>query len=685
MKPPIKSQSDMTGTIAESPRSFALSTMPTMALRKLHAMRDLAKLPFTVEPSCNTRLHYAAACNKLNAVISILQDRMQNDNGNSALHVACALGRVSLVKELLDSNDDLDCINHVCAAVEDTHETLPSCFVEAEVVARYCVDSVVESWDRQMLDGDDMAPSKAAIVQAKIRHELRLLHENGDVSESIQHMAAYFLELMHQLAHNTIAVADVVDAHHRMESFLVANATSQHIVVFESAMLELTRAAIFTALHESLRALLSFGAFVPSALRYWKRQLKQPLDLFLLTLPDKVWEPSGGVISTDDKIRILDETYETMLVIMVHIGELKQQMLKWPHAEPNRYQDMMHTSRTLLLKVFSTKHLTIRYTLSVGAVGVSLGVMYVVRNSHELHDLALTMHKGIRDFVVDHMVVPLNKKSLIQDPLALNDSKESLQRMLADFIHDTNPSLPLSVQHDMVANMDMSVVSLQYEKELPKAVRNLVTGDIVRMMLIQIQFIKKELMVAMKAIDDLMDANQLNMQMMATLPMFVVAGGAYFAISKTSRLLYQFTSSAMYEDPKSVASQIRYTLRDIERLLNMQNTSHASIDSLPGLSSQMSTSTMSPLLRAASAAGDGPGTTLGVRDMGYLVVLLDQLQQLFERNRGYFDDAEQKRFDEDVNDLVGDHMLVSQQLAVIARMYHSHAFLAQGVSSKWFH
>ncbi|RHY67836.1 hypothetical protein DYB34_000198 [Aphanomyces astaci] len=123
MKPPIKSQSDMTGTIAESPRSFALSTMPTMALRKLHAMRDLAKLPFTVEPSCsplhaavlhghvdrviryiasapllvhavdrvgdnsnclvnpwsNTRLHYAAACNKLNAVISILQDRMQND------------------------------------------------------------------------------------------------------------------------------------------------------------------------------------------------------------------------------------------------------------------------------------------------------------------------------------------------------------------------------------------------------------------------------------------------------------------------------------------------------------------------------------------------------------------------------------------------------------------------------
>ncbi|KAF0719410.1 hypothetical protein AaE_010459 [Aphanomyces astaci] len=68
MKPPIKSQSDMTGTIAESPRSFALSTMPTMALRKLHAMRDLAKLPFTVEPSCSP-LHAAVLHGHVDRVI----------------------------------------------------------------------------------------------------------------------------------------------------------------------------------------------------------------------------------------------------------------------------------------------------------------------------------------------------------------------------------------------------------------------------------------------------------------------------------------------------------------------------------------------------------------------------------------------------------------------------------------
>ncbi|ETW01566.1 hypothetical protein, variant [Aphanomyces invadans] len=511
-----------------------------------------------------------------------------------------------------------------------------------------------------------MAPTKTAIVQAKIRHELRHLHENHEVPEDIQRMAAMILDLMHKLAHNTIAVADVVDAEHRMESFLTANSKSKHIAVFESAMLEMTRAVVVTALQESLHALLSFGAFVPAALRFWKRQLKNPLELFLLTLPDKVFVLPGGDISTDEKIRVLDETYETLLV---HIGELKLQLLKWPHTESKRNQDMMQASQALLLKVFSTEHLirpnavtanvlenasptpasvssgrarfSVKVILdfveglpnlrtaykveldhvlsgctippflrrrwwhvSVGAVGASLGLVYLVRNRHELGQLAHTMHKGIRDFVVDHMVVPINnivgeillsKKALIQDPLALKDSKESLQRMLADFIHDTNPSMPLAQQQAMVANMDMSVVSLQYEKELPKAVRNLVTGDIVRMMLIQIQFIKKELMVAMKAIDELMDANQLNMQMMATLPMFVVAGGIYVVISKTSRLLYQFTSSAMYEDPKSVASQMRYALRDIERLLNMQNVNGTiDADALPGLNSQVSTSSMSP-------------------------------------------------------------------------------------------
>ncbi|RHY33910.1 hypothetical protein DYB32_001311 [Aphanomyces invadans] len=306
-----------------------------------------------------------------------------------------------------------------------------------------------------------MAPTKTAIVQAKIRHELRHLHENHEVPEDIQRMAAMFLDLMHKLAHNTIAVADVVDAEHRMESFLTANSKSKHIAVFESAMLEMTRAVVVTALQESLHALLSFGAFVPAALRFWKRQLKNPLELFLLALPDKVFVLPGGDISTDEKIRVLDETYETLLASSNIVGEIL-----------------------------------------------------------------------------------LSKKALIQDPLALKDSKESLQRMLADFIHDTNPSMPLAQQQAM----------------------------------------------------QLFERNR---------------GYGLLENSITDAYFHQVDEAGVVE--------------------------------------------------------------LATLSLDAFCV------------PRYFDEDEQKRFEEDVTDLVGEHMLVSQQLAVIARMHHSHAFLVKGVSSKWFH
>ena len=43
------------------------------------------------------------------------------------------------------------------------------------------------------------------------------------------------------------------------------------------------------------------------------------------------------------------------------------------------------------------------------------------------------------------------------------------------------------------------------------------------------QFIKKELLVAMSAIEDLMDANNFNFRVMATVPAFLAAAGAVFS------------------------------------------------------------------------------------------------------------------------------------------------------------
>uniref|UniRef100_A0AAV1VJX3 Nuclear control of ATPase protein 2 n=1 Tax=Peronospora matthiolae TaxID=2874970 RepID=A0AAV1VJX3_9STRA len=290
------------------------------------------------------------------------------------------------------------------------------------------------------------------------------------------------------------------------------------------------------------------------------------------------------------------------------------------------------------------------------AICLAAGGIWVVNNQQEFRSGIAAMRAALRDFLNEHMIEPLqaifvevvlNQKPEIQDAMALLDTKQSLRRMLADFVKDTNPNVTQADMDRITNEMDMSVVSLQYEKQLTGAVRNLITGDIVRMLLIQVQFIKKELMVAMGAIDELMHANQLNLQILATIPTFLVFGGLYKLVTSTFHMIYKRMSDRLYYDSTEIARFLRNNLRDIERLLNKQN-------------------------RGAGASDDA---VLGVRDLGFLILLLHQLRDLFEAYRALFQEEEHERFEEDLNDLIGEGLLVSQQLAVIQRMYHSHPFL----------
>ncbi|ETL98782.1 hypothetical protein F442_04515 [Phytophthora nicotianae P10297] len=290
------------------------------------------------------------------------------------------------------------------------------------------------------------------------------------------------------------------------------------------------------------------------------------------------------------------------------------------------------------------------------AICLTAGGFWVVNNQEEFRAGIAAMHAALQEFLNEHMLEPLqaifeevvlNQKPEIQDAKALLDTKDSLRRMLSDFVKDTNPKVSSAEMNRIMDEMDMSVVSLQYEKQLAAAVKNLMTGDIVRMLLIQVQFIKKELMVAMGAIDELMHANQLNMQMMATVPTFLVFGGLYKLVTSAFHMIYKRMSDRLFYDSHEIAGFLRNNLRDIERLLNKQNR----------------------------GSGVSDEAVLGVRDLGFLILLLHQLRDLFESYRALFQEEEQERFEEDLDDLIGEGLLVSQQLAVIQRMYHSHPFL----------
>ena len=66
--------------------------------------------------------------------------------------------------------------------------------------------------------------------------------------------------------------------------------------------------------------------------------------------------------------------------------------------------------------------------------------------------------------------------------------------------------------------MDMTPISQEYERELRRPIQNLVSGRLARLLLIQLQFVKKELLVAMQGIDEIFTAQQVNMQLLAITP-----------------------------------------------------------------------------------------------------------------------------------------------------------------------
>ena len=126
--------------------------------------------------------------------------------------------------------------------------------------------------------------------------------------------------------------------------------------------------------------------------------------------------------------------------------------------------------------------------------------------------------------------------------------------------------LPKSVRLEIdkkARAMKMSDVMRDYENELIQPKSNLLMGNIVQLMLIQMQFMKKEMMVAMGKMDTVLKANHVNMEAMALVPAFFVAGITYNLAKKVVRRL-----TIDDKGRRDTRSELQITLRDIDQSLN---------------------------------------------------------------------------------------------------------------------
>lgn len=199
--------------------------------------------------------------------------------------------------------------------------------------------------------------------------------------------------------------------------------------------------------------------------------------------------------------------------------------------------------------------------------------------------------------------------------------------------------------------------------------RNIVRGSIARLVLIQLQFVKKELLVAMQAIDELFNANQVNLQLLAVTPAIL----AVFGLQVMGRLVTTAVKATtkgggtMMESAAAVYRDVKLHLREIERVLVNSEAYRTVVVRVGGLGT-------------ATTAAAGLSTTLppelSAKEWGEILSILHRIHLLLMiHSGGTFEPHTLQQLQEDLRDMVRPGLSVQQRLSIVERIHRHYAFL----------
>lgn len=176
-----------------------------------------------------------------------------------------------------------------------------------------------------------------------------------------------------------------------------------------------------------------------------------------------------------------------------------------------------------------------RYTC--GIVGVSMFSLWLLRHSRlmgspDIDNWICEAKESTIIFWNDHVEQPILS---IRDELfhtfrkrqkgameleEVQITANSLHRMLRAFTEHTKG---VKLPEDATDNEMLEVVMSRYEKEVMHPIQNLVSGELARALLIQVQKLKLDIEEAMLELDQILRANEINFAILAALPAFFLS------------------------------------------------------------------------------------------------------------------------------------------------------------------
>jgi hypothetical protein len=256
----------------------------------------------------------------------------------------------------------------------------------------------------------------------------------------------------------------------------------------------------------------------------------------------------------------------------------------------------------------------------------------------------------------------------VADHKAREDVISILQKMIKSWLDEVFPDMPESERIEKATKMDMSLIESQKEYSIKNILE---ISNIYRLSLIEMQFIKKEMMNALVAIDELMGSNEINMQLAAMTPAFLLASSIRHTFGK---LYYAFLK--LGKSKEETYASFRHIILDIERLLVMRDNPPPSI---PPLSTGVNGLRSSEIDLSGSDehAISQSAEVLSSDDLGMLMLLVHDCRVILWQNRKRFSRSELRNVSEDLAELAGERGAVSirQQLRIISRMCRTYSFL----------
>lgn len=146
---------------------------------------------------------------------------------------------------------------------------------------------------------------------------------------------------------------------------------------------------------------------------------------------------------------------------------------------------------------------------------------------------------------------------------ALKADMASLERMVVDFAARKHPQVPPDAVLQQVRQGDVTLLLRSYEAELQAPLRNALLGDLISMLLIQVQKTKVDLEAAMMAMDRLLKANELNFELLAVIPLLALL---YYSIGTGRYYLRRW----LHRSERNHQARLRRELHRLATILNAE-------------------------------------------------------------------------------------------------------------------